>query len=139
MQHLESVHWQVAWLTSKIDGAGLIQIPKAYVARELAAKTLIGVLGDCVQPKVDRFFVYYSSRRQMRPALKALINFLRGAYARLKGLGIEPLWVADHGVGTAIYYEDPHGNIVEINVNNYVLSESLAPPTKNEFRTTSVQ
>jgi hypothetical protein len=35
MQHLESVHLQVAWLTSKIDGAGLIQIPKAYVAREL--------------------------------------------------------------------------------------------------------
>lgn len=83
MQHLESVHWQVAWLTSKIDGAGLIQIPKAYVARELAAKTLIGVLGDCVQPKVDRFFVYYSSRRQMRPALKTLIDFLRDAYRRV--------------------------------------------------------
>lgn len=64
---------------------------------------------------------------------------LLGTYARLKGLGIEPLWVADHGVGTAIYYEDPDGNIVEINVNNYVLSVSLAPPTKNEFRTTSVQ
>ncbi len=62
-----------------------------------------------------------------------------GTYARLKGLGIEPLWVVDHGVGTAIYYEDPDGNIVEINVNNYVLSVSLAPPTKNEFRTTSVQ
>ena len=76
-QHLESVHLQVAWLTSKIDGAGLIQIPKAYVARELAAKTLIGVLGDCVQPKFDRFF------------------------------------------GKAINYEDPDGNIVEINVNNY--------------------
>ena len=82
MQHLESVHLQVAWLTSKIDGAGLVQIPKAYVARELAAKTLIGVLGDCVQSKVDRFFVYYSSRKQMRPALKALIDFLRDAYRR---------------------------------------------------------
>ena len=44
---------------------------------------------------------------------------LVGTYARLKGLGIEPLWAADHGVGTAIYYEDPDRNIVEINVNNY--------------------
>ena len=77
MQHLISVHLPVARLTSIIDDAGLIQIPKAYVARALAAKTLIGVLGDCVQSKVDRFF------------------------------------------GTAINYEDPDGNIVEINVNDY--------------------
>jgi catechol-2,3-dioxygenase len=44
---------------------------------------------------------------------------LLGTYARLKGLGIEPVWAADHGVGTAIYYRDPDGNIVEISVSNY--------------------
>jgi len=44
---------------------------------------------------------------------------LLGTYVRLKKSGIKPLWAADHGVGTAIYYEDPDGNIVEINVNNY--------------------
>jgi len=44
---------------------------------------------------------------------------LLGTYARLKSSGILPLWAADHGVGTAIYYEDPDRNIVEINVNNY--------------------
>lgn len=44
---------------------------------------------------------------------------LLGTYARLKGLGIVPLWAADHGVGTAIYYEDPDQNVVELNVNNY--------------------
>ncbi|MGP0083051.1 MAG: VOC family protein [Steroidobacteraceae bacterium] len=44
---------------------------------------------------------------------------LLGTYARLKGLGILPQWAADHGLGTAIYYADPDGNIVEINVNNY--------------------
>jgi len=44
---------------------------------------------------------------------------LLGTYARLKGLGILPSWAADHGVGTAIYYQDPDQNIVELNVNNY--------------------
>jgi catechol-2,3-dioxygenase len=44
---------------------------------------------------------------------------LLGTYARLKGLGILPQWAADHGLGTAIYYADPDGNIVEINANNY--------------------
>ena len=44
---------------------------------------------------------------------------LLGSYARLKDLGIQPVWAADHGVGTAFYYEDPDRNIVELNVNNY--------------------
>jgi catechol-2,3-dioxygenase len=44
---------------------------------------------------------------------------LLGTYERLKSLNILPLWAADHGVATAIYYEDPDRNVVEINVNNY--------------------
>ncbi|MDR3530118.1 MAG: VOC family protein [Rhodopila sp.] len=47
------------------------------------------------------------------------LDDLFGTYVRLKGLGIEPAWAADHGVGTAFYYEDPDQNVVEINVNNY--------------------
>lgn len=49
----------------------------------------------------------------------ATLDDLLGTYVRLKGLGILPVWAADHGVGTSIYYEDPDQNIVEINVNNY--------------------
>ena len=44
---------------------------------------------------------------------------LLGTYARLKGLGILPVWAADHGMLTAFYYQDPDGNIVELNVNVY--------------------
>ena len=44
---------------------------------------------------------------------------LLGTYARLKGLGILPVWAADHGMVTAFYYQDPDSNIVEINVNVY--------------------
>jgi catechol 2,3-dioxygenase len=44
---------------------------------------------------------------------------LLGTYARLKGLGILPVWAADHGMATAFYYQDPDQNIVELNVNAY--------------------
>jgi catechol-2,3-dioxygenase len=47
------------------------------------------------------------------------LDDLLGTYARLKNASILPLWATDHGVGTAIYYGDPDGNVVEINVNNY--------------------
>ncbi|HYY26853.1 MAG TPA: VOC family protein [Chthoniobacterales bacterium] len=47
------------------------------------------------------------------------LDDLLGTYARLKGLGILPVWVADHDLGTALYYEDPDQNSVELNVNNY--------------------
>ena len=47
------------------------------------------------------------------------VDELLGTYLRLKDLGIEPLWAADHGVSISIYYQDPDRNFVEIDVNNY--------------------
>src|SRR5208283_868699 len=49
----------------------------------------------------------------------ATVDELLGTYLRLKDLGIEPLWAADHGIAISIYYQDPDRNIVEINVNNF--------------------
>lgn len=49
----------------------------------------------------------------------ATMDDLLGTYVRLKNLGIQPLWAADHGVGTSFYYEDPDRNVVEVFVNNY--------------------
>ncbi|HTY85513.1 MAG TPA: VOC family protein [Silvibacterium sp.] len=49
----------------------------------------------------------------------ASLDDLLGTYLRLKGLGIVPLWAADHGVAMAFYYEDPDQNVVELNVNNF--------------------
>jgi DNA-binding transcriptional LysR family regulator len=69
-------------ITAAIDGAGLIQLPLPYVAPELAAGRLVTVLAEWSQPKVDSFFLYYSSRRQMRAPLKAFVDFCREAYAR---------------------------------------------------------
>lgn len=69
-------------IMAAVDGAGLIQLPASYVAREMADGRLRAVLPDWAPPPVDGFFLYYSSRRQMRPPLKALVDFLRNAYRR---------------------------------------------------------
>jgi catechol-2,3-dioxygenase len=47
------------------------------------------------------------------------LDDLLGTYVRLKTLGIPLLWAADQFIQTAIYYEDPDGNIIELNVNNF--------------------
>ena len=49
----------------------------------------------------------------------ATLDDLLGTYCRLKKLGIPLLWAADQFIQTAIYYEDPDGNIIELNVNNF--------------------
>lgn len=49
----------------------------------------------------------------------ASLDDLLGTYVRLRSLGIQPLWAADHGVAISIYYEDPEKNVIEINFNNY--------------------
>ena len=64
------------------EGAGLIQLPLPYVDAEIAGKRLVPVLVEWAPPGIDAFFLYYSNRRQMRPPLKALVDFLRDSYRR---------------------------------------------------------
>lgn len=64
------------------DGAGIIQLPRAYIASDLRSGRLVELLTNWTHPKLDSFFVYYSSRRQMRPPLKALVDFLRQAHRK---------------------------------------------------------
>ncbi len=44
---------------------------------------------------------------------------LLGTYERLKALGIAPHWCVNHGPTTSIYYHDPDGNGVELEVENF--------------------
>jgi catechol 2,3-dioxygenase len=49
----------------------------------------------------------------------ATIDDLLNTWERLKGLSIEPVLAADHGMTTAFYYRDPDGNSVELSVDNF--------------------
>jgi DNA-binding transcriptional LysR family regulator len=66
-------------IRSAIESVGLIQFSLDYLAPELAAGRLVTVLDDWAPPPLGGFFLYYPSRRQSRPALKALVDFLRQA------------------------------------------------------------
>ncbi|ESX81177.1 MULTISPECIES: LysR family transcriptional regulator [unclassified Mesorhizobium] len=59
-----------------VDGAGLAFVFEDYVRDALAAGKLVRVLEDWCPP-FDGFFVYYPSRRQMRPALRAFVDFFK--------------------------------------------------------------
>ncbi len=58
-----------------IEGVGLLQAPLDYVKADLAAGRLVTVLDVWAPPPLDGMFLYYPSRRQIRPALKALADF----------------------------------------------------------------
>ncbi|PWE52903.1 biphenyl-2,3-diol 1,2-dioxygenase [Metarhizobium album] len=57
---------------------------------------------------------------------------LLGTYLRLKEGGIVPVLCTDAGLQTAFYYQDPDGNTVEINVDNFG-----NPLTSSEYIRTS--
>ncbi|RWQ47472.1 MAG: LysR family transcriptional regulator [Mesorhizobium sp.] len=58
------------------DGAGLAFVFEDYVREALATGRLIRVLEDWCPP-FDGFFAYYPSRRQMRPAPRAFVDFFK--------------------------------------------------------------
>ncbi len=49
----------------------------------------------------------------------ANLPILLNNYERLKEHGVEPLWCTNHGPTTSMYYGDPDGNQVELQVDNY--------------------
>lgn len=61
-------------------GAGLAYVIEAAVTQHLAAGRLVRVLDDWCAP-FDGFYLYYPSARQMSPALRALVDFVRLAPA----------------------------------------------------------
>lgn len=47
------------------------------------------------------------------------LDCLLGKYEQLKQLGIEPRVPVQHGVTTSMYYRDPDGNNVELQIDNF--------------------
>jgi DNA-binding transcriptional LysR family regulator len=59
-----------------VEGAGLAFLFEDYVHEALAAGKLVRVPEDWCPPFED-FSVYYPSRRQMRRALRAFVDFFK--------------------------------------------------------------
>lgn len=53
----------------------------------------------------------------------ASVNDLFENYARLKAKGILPYWCIHHGVTVSMYYADPDGNQMELQVDAFTSSE----------------
>ena len=51
------------------------------------------------------------------------IGDLLYTYARLKRAGIQPYWCVNHGPTTSMYYKDPDGNRIELQIDNYPTAE----------------
>jgi catechol-2,3-dioxygenase len=56
----------------------------------------------------------------------ATLGDLLDTYERLKGLGIAPYWTINHGPTTSLYYRDPDGNQVELQIDSMTLAEADA-------------
>lgn len=63
-------------IEAAISGAGLAFVFEDYVHDALADGRLERVMGDWCPP-FDGFYLYYPSRRQIRPALRAFVDFFR--------------------------------------------------------------
>ncbi|QUT08121.1 VOC family protein [Sphingobium phenoxybenzoativorans] len=53
----------------------------------------------------------------------ATLRDLMDTYARLRDMGIMPIFPINHGPTTSIYYADPDGNQIELQVDNYARIE----------------
>ena len=58
---------------------------------------------------------------------------LLNTWARLKAEGIEPYWCLNHGPTTSMYYKDPDGSKVELQIDNFDTDETNRWMTSGEF------
>lgn len=64
-------------LGAAIEGLGLVQIPEPVAADAMRAGKLVRVL-DAFAPSAPGVFLYYPSRHQMTPKLRAFIDHVKG-------------------------------------------------------------
>lgn len=67
-------------IAAALDGVGLVCMLEGRLQKHLDSGQLVRVLEDWCQP-FPGFYLYYPGRRQMPPALRALITFLQRIFA----------------------------------------------------------
>lgn len=53
------------------------------------------------------------------------LDSLLATYERLADAGIEPYWCVNHGMSTSMYYRDPDGNQIELQIDNFATEQEL--------------
>jgi catechol-2,3-dioxygenase len=67
------------------------------------------------------------------------LTTLLGNYERLRDEGIKPVWPVNHGPTTSLYYQDPDGNQIEFQVDNYdTVEEAGEYFFSKEFKTNPI-
>lgn len=51
----------------------------------------------------------------------ASLGDLLDKWERLKARGVDPVWCVNHGPTTSLYYRDPDGNGIELEVDNFAV------------------
>jgi DNA-binding transcriptional LysR family regulator len=69
-----------------LDGLGLTYVFESMVQKLVAEKRLVRVL-DKYCPRIPGYFLYYPSRVNLAPKLKALVNFLKNSERRRGPMG----------------------------------------------------
>ncbi len=72
-----------------LDSLGLAFLFEQIIAEDLKAGRLISVMEDWC-PFFDGFYIYYPSRRQMRPALRAFVEFFQSREKPKRPGALEP-------------------------------------------------
>jgi DNA-binding transcriptional LysR family regulator len=67
-------------LAAAVEGVGLAQVPEPVAAEAVRAGKLVPVL-ERFATKVPGLFLYYPSRRQMLPKLRAFIDHVKNRMA----------------------------------------------------------
>jgi len=70
-------------------------------------------------------FITYEEEHHLAYGYKSLRQLL-STYRRLKGEGILPYRPINHGPTTSLYYRDPDGNNIELQVDNFATKEEAA-------------
>lgn len=55
----------------------------------------------------------------------ATLDDLLDTYLRLKALGVQPFWTINHGPTMSMYYQDPDGNHIELQIDNFATEQQL--------------
>ncbi|MEE1740257.1 VOC family protein [Streptomyces sp. BE147] len=53
------------------------------------------------------------------------LDDLLGTYRRLKADGVHPFWCINHGPTTSMYFADPDGNHIELQIDNFATEAEL--------------